>query len=56
MPESEEEVKPVSVAKPRDDVYTVMLAVSAAIFITATVLVLMELQDKANFGYKLFGQ
>jgi hypothetical protein len=56
MPEPEEEAKPVSAAKPRDDVYTALQAVSVVVFITAIALVLMELQDKANFGHKLFGQ
>jgi hypothetical protein len=56
MPEPEEDVKPVSAAKPRDDVYTVLQVLATAVFITAIVLVLMELQDPANFGRKLFGQ
>jgi len=57
MPEpEEEESKPVSAAKPRDDVYTVLQVLSAVVFITAIVLVLMELQDPLNFGRKLFGQ
>jgi hypothetical protein len=55
-PEEAEESKPVSAAKPRDDVYTAMQVLATAIFITAIVLVLMELQDPANFGHKLFGQ
>ena len=56
MPEpEEEESKPVSAAKPRDDVYTVLQVLSAVLFITAIVLALMELQDPLNFGRKLFG-
>lgn len=56
MPEMSDESKPISAAKPRDDVYTAMLVVSAVLFVTAIVLVIMELQDPNNFGYPLFGQ
>ena len=62
MPEPEEDVKPVSAAKPRDDVYTVLQVLSMAVFITAIVLVLFELQAKdpqtgknPHFGSCLFG-
>jgi hypothetical protein len=55
MPEMDES-KPISAAKPRDDVYSAMLIVSTVMFITAIVLVIMELQDPNNFGFPLFGQ
>jgi hypothetical protein len=55
MPEMDES-KPISAAKPRDDVYSAMLIVAAVMFITAIVLVIMELQDPNNFGWALFGK
>jgi hypothetical protein len=56
MPDLGDESKPVGAAKPRDDVYTVLQALAAVVFIVAIVLVLMELQDPENFGYALFGK
>ena len=49
------EDRPVSADKPRSDVYTVMLLVTAAAYILGIVLAITEMQEVNNFRYDLFG-
>ena len=48
--------KPAGIEKPRSNIYTVMAAVTAAAFLTAIILSIMEMQDVHIFGHQLFGE
>ena len=55
MPEAAEDAKPLSAAKPRSNVYSVLLVLAAVVYAVALALVIAELQDTHNFGKALFG-
>ena len=50
-----DEEKPVSPDKPRSNVYTILILVTTLAYIAAISLVIMEMQDTANFKHQLFG-
>ncbi len=50
-----DEDRPVGADKPRNNIYTVMLLVTAVAYILALTLAIIELNDTHSFRYQLFG-
>ncbi len=50
-----DEDRPVGSDKPRSNVYTVLLLVTMAAYIAGITLLIMEMQDTANFRHQVFG-
>ncbi len=50
-----DEDKPVGSDKPRSNIYTIMLLVTMAAYIAGIALLVMEMQDTANFRHQLMG-
>jgi hypothetical protein len=48
--------KPIGSDKPRSNIYTIMLLITAAAYILAIVLAIVEMNDTAHFRYQLMGE
>jgi hypothetical protein len=50
------EDRPVGGQKPRSNVYSILLLITTAAYITGIVLLIMQMQDVRNFNHQLFGE